>query len=215
MKTDAAVAKILFDIGAVAVRPDDPFRGSSGLLTPIYTDGRVLVSHQPERKQVGAAFEKLCRASFPDVDVIAGMATSGIPWAAWLAAALNKPMIYIRGRAKRHGKMTRIEGVLKPGSTVVIIDDVVNSGCSLLSGIAAVRAVGGNPVGALALSTYQIRPAVEALRKARVPLHTLTNLRSLLTVARTNGLLTPESEQVVLDWATNPAAWTGRRESDA
>lgn len=214
MKTDAAAAKLLFDAGAVMIRPDEPFRGVSGLSTPIYTDGRVLLSRQPERKQVGAAFEKLCRANFPDVDVIAGMATTGIAWASWLAAALNKPMIYIHNRAKRHGKMTRIEGVLEPGSTVVIIDDVVNTGGSLLSGVAAVRAVGGNPVGALALSTYQLRLAVEAFRKAQVPLYTLTNLRSLLTVARTSGLVSPESEQVVLDWAANPAAWTGRRETD-
>lgn len=214
MKTDAAVAKVLFDANAVTIKPDNPFRGVSGLLTPIYTDGRVLLSHQPERKRVGAAFEKLCRANFPDVDVIAGMATSGIAWAAWLAAALNRPMVYIRNRAKRHGKMTRIEGVIEPGSTVVIIDDVVNSGGSLLSGVAAVRAVGGNPVGALALSTYQLRTAVEAFRKAQVPLYTLTNLRSLLTAARTSGLVSPESEQVVLDWAANPAAWTGRHATD-
>ena len=214
MKTDTTVAKLLLDAGAVAIKPENPFRGSSGLLTPIYTDGRVLISNQPERKQIGAAFEKLCRANFPDVDVIAGMVTSGIPWAAWLAAALNKPMVYIRSRAKRHGKMTRIEGVLEPGSTVVIIDDVVNSGGSLLSGIAAVRNVGGEPVGALAISTYQLRMAVEGLRKARVPLYTLTNLRTLLTVARVGGLASPESEQAILDWAAHPAAWTGPRKTE-
>ncbi len=214
MKTDAAVAKLLLDAGAVMIRPDEPFRGVSGLSTPIYTDGRVLMSRQPERKQIGAAFEKLCRANFSNVDAIAGIATTGIPWAAWLAAAVNKPMVYILNRAKRHGKKIRIEGVLEPGSTVVVIDDIVTTGGSLLGGIAAVRAVGGNPVGALALSTYQLRTAVEAFRKAQVPLYTLTNLRSLLTVARTNGLVSPESEQVVLDWAANPAAWTGRTETD-
>jgi orotate phosphoribosyltransferase len=210
MKTDAAVAKTLLDIGAVTVNPEKPWRGASGMLTPIYTDGRVLISHQPERKLVGAAFEKLCRSNFPDVDVIAGMATSGIPWAAWVAASLNKPMVYIRNRAKRHGKMTRVEGVLEPGSTVVIIDDVVNSGGSLLSGVAAIRAAGGDPVGGLGLLTYQHRTTVEAFRKAKVPLYTLTNLRSLLTLARTSGRITQESEQAVLDWATHPASWTGK-----
>lgn len=214
MKTDVAIAKILFDVGAIAVRPENPFRGVSGLVTPIYTDGRVLVSRQPERKQVATALEKLCRTNFPDADVIAGIATSGIPWAAWVAAGLNKPMVYIRNRAKRHGKRTRIEGVLEPGSKVVVIDDVVNTGGSLLSGISAIRSVGGDPVGALAISTYQLRMATEGFRKAQVPLYTLTNLRSLLTTARTTGVISPESEQVVLEWAGRPAAWTGQRKTD-
>ena len=214
MKTDATVAKLLLDAGAVTIRPDDPFRGAGGLSTPIYTDGRVLISRQPERKQIGRAFEKLCRANFPDVDVIAGMVTTGIPWAAWLAAALNRPMIYVRDRAKRHGKRARIEGVLEPGSTVVVVDDVVNTGSSLLGGVNAVRAAGGEAVGALAISTYQLRMAVEGLRKARVPLYTLTNLRTLLTVARVGGLASPESEQAILDWAAHPAAWTGPRKTE-
>lgn len=215
MKTDAAVAKLLFDVGAIAVRPDDPFRAASGLATPMYTDCRVLLSYPSERKRVGAALEKLCRANFPDADVVAGMATSGMPWASWLAASLNKPMVYVRTRPHRQGKMARIEGVLEPGSSVVIVDDVINTGGGLVGGATAIRTAGGDPVGALAVSTYQLKTAVEAFRKARIPLFALTNLRSLLTVGRTNGHISPESERTILDWASHPASWTGPRDPDA
>lgn len=209
MKTDAAIAKVMVDAGAFTIHTSQPLRGPTGWLMPVYTDARVLISYVNERKQIIKALARLCRDTFPKADAIAGMATSGMPWSTWLAGELNLPFAYVRERPKRHGKQTRVEGVLTPGSNVVVFDDVINTGAAFLSGVTAVRSAGGNPIGALAISTYQLEVAVRSFQHAKLPLHTLTNLRSLLTAARVSGLAGPESEAAILEWAARPGAWTG------
>ncbi|HEY8108447.1 MAG TPA: orotate phosphoribosyltransferase [Patescibacteria group bacterium] len=208
---ERAIAKLLLETDAISLNPEDPYRGVSGVYTPIYTDARTLLSHQPERKRVGAAMEALVRRHFPRIEVIAGVATSGIPWASWIAAAMNLPLIYVRGQSKRYGKQSQVEGVLPPGSSTVIIDDVINTGKSTLDAIKAVRKAGGQVAGVAAISTYSLAPASEAFRRESIALFTLTNRKAILDQAVQTGMMSEEGIAVVNEWAADPFKWKAKR----
>lgn len=207
MSNDVAIAKMLLKVGAVTLRPADPFRYTSGILSPIYTDNRVLISHPTERKKIAQALEALVRANYHSVDAVAGTATAGIAWSAWLAAQFNIPMVYVRDRAKRHGQKNQIEGVLQPGSKTIVIDDLISTGGSALGSVQAVRRAGATPLAAFAIFTYEMEASHEAFKKAGVPLYSLTNFLVLTDVAERQGLLTAESHEQVLKWAADPVGW--------
>lgn len=208
MKTDVAVAKMLLELSIVNFRPDEPFRYTSGILSPIYLDLRILISHPPERKQICEMLEDLARANYKHIEAIAGTSTAGIPWAAWLAAgSFNVPMVYVRERAKRHGQKNQIEGALEPGHKTLVIEDLISTGGSALNSVQAVRRAGAQPLAVLAIFTYQMAASVKAFAEDGVPLHTLTNFRTLVDVAGRQGVLTGESGKRVLEWANDPAGW--------
>lgn len=208
MKSDVQVAKMLLELGVVSLRPDDPFRYTSGILSPIYTDLRVLISHPAERKKICELLEQLARANYRQIEAVAGTSTAGIPWAAWLAASsFNVPMVYVRDRAKRHGQKNQIEGILKPGAKTLVVDDLISTGGSALGSVHAVRRAGAQPLAVVAIFTYQMKTSVEAFRKAQTPLHTLTNFPTLVDVAGRLGKLTKGSQEKVLEWAQDPPAW--------
>lgn len=207
MRTDAAIAEILLERGATTLRPDEPFRYTSGILSPIYNDLRVLLSYPDDRKKISKLLEKQARENFQKIDAVAGTATAGIPWAAWLGASLNLPMVYIRNRAKRHGQKNQIEGVLEPGSQTLVVEDLISTGQSSLGSVHAIRRAGSEPLGVVGIFTYQMAEAVKAFQKADVPLYTLTNFRTLVSVAERKGQLSGESRDNVLEWAENPAEW--------
>lgn len=207
MTTDAAIAEILLERGATTLRPDEPFRYTSGILSPIYNDLRVLLSYPDERKKIAKLLEKQARENFKKIDSIAGTATAGIPWAAWLAASMNVPMVYVRHRAKRHGQKNQIEGVLEPGSKTLVVEDLVSTGQSALGSVHAIRRAGSEPLGVVGIFTYQMEEAVTAFKKARMPLYTLTNFRTLVNVAERKGQISSESRDKVLEWAADPAGW--------
>lgn len=209
---DSTIAKILLELGAVSFRTDEPYRYTSGLLSPIYTDNRVLISHPDQRKVIAKAFAELLSANYRGVQCVAGTATAGIPWAAWLAEKLNVPMIYVRDRAKRHGQKNQIEGTLQPGAPTIIVEDLISTGRSALGAAAAVRRAGGIPLAVVAIFTYQMKVAVDAFKDSGVPLHVLTNFRSLADEALRQGILTTESSQNVLAWAEDPKGWSDRME---
>lgn len=205
--TETAIAKILLERGAVTLQPDEPFTYSSGIISPIYTDNRVLISYPEDRKKISGALERLARENFGRVDALAGTATAGITWTAWLGAGMNLPIVYVRGRAKRHGQKNQIEGVLKPGSKTVVVDDLISTGQSALGSVGAVRRAGSEPLGVVAIFTYQMESAVTGFKKAVVPLYALTNFRTLVDVAERQGQLTAESRDRVLEWALEPTGW--------
>ncbi len=209
---DVTIAKILLDSDAVSFRADEPYRYSSGLLSPIYTDNRVLISHPDQRKVIAKAFSELLSANYRNIQCVAGTSTAGIPWAAWLAEKLNLPMIYVRDRAKRHGQKNQISGVLKPGSHTIIVEDLISTGQSALNAAAAVRRAGGIPLAVLAIFTYQMQVAADNFKQAGIPLHTLTNFRTLTDEALRQGILTSESSKSVLQWAEDPKAWSSMME---
>lgn len=203
-------ASILVDIGAVIFRPKQPFEYKSGILSPIYTDNRLIISY-PEKwnKIIDFLVTKIKPLGKPDV--IAGVATAGVPHAALIAAKLGLPLIYARPALKGHGLDKSVEGVLKRGKKVVVIEDLVSTGMSSLGVIEAIRKLGGKVTDQIAIFSYDLPETQKNYEANKVNLHTLTNLKDTVEVARQKGYLKPEQVDIVLDWARDPHNWAKRQ----
>jgi orotate phosphoribosyltransferase len=198
------VASHLLNIGAVHLRPEEPFTWTSGIKSPIYCDNRITMSHPAIRTKIADAFVQTIRERFPDAEVIAGTATAGIPHAAWVADKMALPMIYVRDKAKGHGRQNQIEGSLAKGQKVVVIEDLISTGGSSLKAAQAVQAEGAEVLGVVAVFSYQFPDAEALFNEASVPFTTLSNYTSLLTVAKEQGIITPEQENVLVEWRKSP-----------
>jgi orotate phosphoribosyltransferase len=196
------VARMLLRIGAVAIDVRQPFVYASGITSPVYTDNRLLISYPDEREQVveGLARRIVETVAADGVDVVAGTATAGIAWAAWVAARLRKPMIYVRSAAKEHGRGRQIEGLLEAGQRVVVIEDHVSTGGSSLQTVEAIRRAGGLVSHCFAISTYELRRARDAYARSGVTSVTLSSLSTLLDVAVAEGWLGAEDRRPVEEW---------------
>ncbi|MFC5450150.1 orotate phosphoribosyltransferase [Paenibacillus aestuarii] len=201
------IAASLLDIEAVALRPHQPFTWTSGLKSPIYCDNRLTMSHPAIREAIADGFAALIKEKFPDTEVVAGTATAGIPHAAWVAQKLGLPMIYIRDKAKGHGKENLIEGSVKPGQKVIVIEDLISTGGSSLKAALAVKDAGATPLGVLAIFSYQLDKAAQAFEAENMPLHTLSNYSTLLEVALEKGAIKSEDLDLLRSWRGNPAAY--------
>jgi orotate phosphoribosyltransferase len=205
-----AIAQDLIASGAFKISLDPLFTWTTGIKSPVYCDLRALISRVETRKMITEAFQKM----FPhvaDADVIAGTATAGIPWAAWLAEALGKPMVYIRSAAKEHGTKKRIEGELKPGQKVVLVEDHVSTGSSSISAVEALRTEGQALVDTIvAINTYELTKAAEQFAAAQVQVYTLTNFTTILMAAKQQGMIDDAKEVLLADFRTDPAAWAGK-----
>lgn len=205
------VARDLLRIGAVALRPDEPFTWASGRLSPVYTDNRLALGYPDVRRRLTDAFAAHVEALPGAPDVIAGTATAGIPHAAWLADRLDLPMAYVRSAPKGHGRGNQIEGRVEAGQSVVLIEDLVSTGGSVADAAAALRAVGATVPVALAIFSYGLDAAAERLGAAALPTHTLTTLSVLARVARRDGSLS-DADLAGLDaWRADPAGWSRER----
>lgn len=198
------IAAHLLQIGAVHLRPQEPFTWTSGIKSPIYCDNRITMSHPPVRRQIAKAFAATIRERFAGAEVIAGTATAGIPHAAWVAELMDLPMIYVRDKAKGHGRQNQIEGDLKPGQKVVVIEDLISTGGSSLKAAEAVKAEGGDVLGVAAIFTYQFAEAEKLFAEAGVPMTTLSNYTALLGAAKELGVISAEQEQVLMEWRKAP-----------
>lgn len=201
------IANILLEIGAVTLNTKEPYRYTSGILSPIYCDNRLLISYPEKRKHVIQGFVDLIDESGIDYDVIAGTATAGIPHAAWIADRLNAPMVYIRSKAKEHGKKSRIEGVLEKDAQTVIIEDLISTGGSSVSAGEAVREEGGVVSHCVAIFTYEMKKAKEHFAEAKIELHSLTNFSTLVEVASAQGYIATEEREKILAWNQDPEGW--------
>ena len=201
------IANILLEIGAVTLNTKEPYRYTSGILSPIYCDNRLLISYPEKRKQVLQAFLDVIDENSIDYDVIAGTATAGIPHAAWIADRLNAPMVYIRSKAKEHGKKSRIEGLLEADAHAVIIEDLISTGGSSVSAGEAVREEGGVVSHCVAIFTYQMKSAEEKFAAAKIQLHTLTNFATLVEVASEHEYIAAEDKEKILAWNKDPEGW--------
>lgn len=201
------IASALLNIGAVALRPNEPFTWSSGLKSPIYCDNRLTISYPEIRERIADGFVAIIKAYYPDAEVIAGAATGGIPHAAWVAQKLNLPMIYVRDKPKGHGKENMIEGALKPNQKVVVIEDLISTGGSSLKVALAVNEAGGQALSVLAIFTYQLEKATKAFVDANIPLQTLTDFSALLEVAVQLGTIQPEDIALMQSWRVDPQAF--------
>lgn len=207
MDRSKQIAKILLEIKAVTLNLKEPYKYSSGILSPIYCDNRLLLSYPKQRQKVRDAFIELIRANKLNFDIVGGTATAGIPHASWLADALQKPMIYIRSKSKGYGKDKLIEGNLAPGQKVLIIEDLVSTGGSCCEAARAVRLEGGIAEDCLAIFTYQLNQSEQNFKKADIDLYALTNLSILLDTAVYENYITIKEKKSVLEWAHDPKHW--------
>jgi orotate phosphoribosyltransferase len=207
MSLARTLAADLLDIGAVLLRPDDPFTWASGLKAPIYCDNRLTLAHPPVRRRIADGFVEVLEREGLAPAVIAGTATAGIPHAAWLAERLDRPMAYVRGAAKGHGRQNRIEGRVEEGQAVVLVEDLVSTGGSSLEAVEALRAAGADVQAVLAIFSYAFDDAHARFEAAGVPLHVLTTFPTLVEVAAGHGTLTDAGRTALAHWRADPAAW--------
>jgi len=202
------IAEGLLDIGAVELNPSDPFTWSSGLVAPIYCDNRLTISHPPVRRAIRDGFLEVVPRSLLEAATIAGTATAGIPHAAWLAEAVDRPLAYVRSSAKEHGQGARIEGGVQAGDDVLVTEDLISTGGSALDAVRALREVGASVPAVLAIFSYELNAAATAFEKANVPRYVLTTFRTLIEVAHERGDLSATELDVLRAWRDNPAAWS-------
>lgn len=194
------IAKYLLETKAVFLNPKDPFTWASGIKSPIYCDNRILLSHASIRSKVIDAFVELIKATYPQVDCIAGVATAGIPHAALIADRLNLPMIYIRSTAKDHGRSKQIEGKLVPGSKVVVIEDLISTGSSSIKAVSALDNEDCEILGLAAIFTYGLGKAVKNLEAAKLKAVTLSNYEALIEVALENNYIEEADMKTLKAW---------------
>jgi orotate phosphoribosyltransferase len=201
------IAGSLLEIGAVSLRPHEPFTWTSGIKSPIYCDNRLTMSFPAVRETIAEGFAAVIRSRFPDCEAVAGIATGGIPHAAWVAQNLGLPMLYVRDKAKGHGKTNQIEGRFTPGQKVVLIEDLISTGGSSLKAAVAVREAGCEVQGVVAIFTYQFARAAEAFQAENVPLYTLSNYTALIETALAIGKIQEKDVELLQSWRSNPQAY--------
>lgn len=200
-------AQILLDINAVCLSPQEPFTWASGLKSPIYTDNRLIMSFPKERKEIEGLLAQKIQETYPDVQIIAGTATAGIPHAAFVAAQLDLPMIYVRSAAKAHGKGRAIEGKLDAGDKVVLIEDLVSTGRSVLNAAKQIQELGGQVLGVVSIFNYQLAAGQKAFDQAQINLDSLTSYSTLLDVASSDPEIKAYRQSLDL-WYQDPQAWS-------
>lgn len=201
------IAKQLLEIGAVALKPQDPFTWASGMKSPIYCDNRLTLSYPSIRRGIAEGLTTLIRTHFQDVEVVAGTATAGIPHAAWVSDQLECPLVYVRSSAKGHGKGNQIEGKIDRGQKVVVIEDLISTGGSVIKAVEALRTAGCEVLGVVAIFTYQLDKGKELLAEAGIEIHTLSDFTTLVEVASEQASIDKEMVQQLLDWRKDPANW--------
>ncbi|MGX7035809.1 orotate phosphoribosyltransferase [Enterococcus hirae] len=201
------IAKDLLAIEAVFLSPNEPFTWASGLKSPIYCDNRITMSYPKVRKAIAQGLAEKIKQAFPDVEVIAGTATAGIPHAAWVAEILDLPMVYIRSKAKDHGKGNQIEGRIFEGQKMVVIEDLISTGQSVLEATEAAKREGANVLGVAAIFTYELLSGEENFAKAELPLFTLTNYSVLIETALAEKYIDEAELALLKEWKKNPADW--------
>ncbi len=203
------LAHDLLGIGAVTLRPDAPFTWASGRLAPVYTDNRLTLSHPEIRGRIADGFAEVVRDRFPRADAVSATATAGIAPGALLADRLGLPFSYVRSKPKGHGRENRVEGAVAQGQRVVIVEDLVSTGGSVLSAAEALRERGAVVVAALAVFTYGFPDADQAFEAADLPLVTLTDFAALARAAHAD--LGQGAAQALDDWRRDPAGWSRQR----
>jgi orotate phosphoribosyltransferase len=210
-ETSMALASFLLQIKAIKLNPANPFTWASGLKSPIYCDNRVTLSYPQVRTFIREGFVKMCLDKFGKPDVIAGVATGGIPQGALVAQELGLPFVYVRSEKKSHGMNNQIEGIINSGQSVVIIEDLVSTGKSSLNAVEALREKGAVIKGMLAIFTYGMEVATENFKNNKCELFTLTNYNALIQKAAEESYIREDDLASLLEWKNNPQAWSDAR----
>lgn len=203
-------AKLLLDIEAVAIRGEDQlFTWASGIKSPIYCDNRLTISYPEVRRAIAKGIAALIEKDFKDsFDVVAATATAGIPHGAWVAELLNKPMVYVRSASKDHGKENLIEGLVKKGQRVVLVEDLISTGGSSLKCVEALQKEGVEVIKVYGIFTYGMKEAIERFKLASVPYETLTDYATLLDLLQEEGKFTAEQVERLKLFSENPRIFT-------
>lgn len=205
---DKIVAEKLLQISAIKLQPELPFTWASGWNSPIYTDNRKTLSYPELRSFLKVELCRLILERFETPDAIAGVATGAIAMGALVADTIGKPYVYVRSTPKDHGLENLIEGNLRPGQRVVVIEDLISTGGSSLKAVQAIRNAGCEVIGMAALFTYQFPIAIEAFKEAGVDLCTLSNYTALLEAALETNYIRPDALSTLKEWRKDPANWT-------
>jgi orotate phosphoribosyltransferase len=201
------VAAYLLKIEAIKLKPEQPFTWASGWKSPIYCDNRKTLSYPETRNYIKEKFVETIRANYPDVEVIAGVATGAIAQGALVADAMGLPFIYIRSSAKGHGMENLIEGDVKAGQKVVVIEDLISTGGSSLKAVEALRNAGCGVMGMLAIFTYGFSTAADNFEKANCQLITLSNYNALLELSLETGYISASQTETLKSWRQAPDKW--------
>ena len=201
------IAKDLLDIEAIFLRPNEPFTWASGIKSPIYCDNRITMSYPTVRRAIAKGLAAVIKTTYPEVEVIAGTATAGIPHAAWVAELLDLPMVYIRSKAKEHGKGNQIEGRIQPNQKMVVIEDLLSTGGSVLEACEAAKIEGADVLGVAAIFTYELPQVQENFDQAGLSYVTLTNYTALIESALETGAIQESDVALLQEWRKDPAAW--------
>ena len=201
-----AIAQDLLQIQAVTLRPQQPFTWASGLKSPIYTDNRKTIAFPEVRSHIAAGLAQLIQHYYPQTTVIAGVATAGIPHAALVADRLNLPLSYVRPQPKDHGTGQQIEGQISNGDQVVLIDDLISTGGSVLQAAQVVQKV-APVIGVAAIFSYNLPDSQLNFSQAQISLHTLTDYSALITTAHQQGKISPQELQLLQEWHQDPHNW--------
>lgn len=201
------IAKDLLDIEAIFLRPNEPFTWASGIKSPIYCDNRITMSYPHVRRAIARGLAAVIKTTYPEAEVIAGTATAGIPHAAWVAELLDLPMVYIRSKAKEHGKGNQIEGRIQPNQKMVVIEDLLSTGGSVLEACEAAKREGADVLGVAAIFTYELPQVQENFDQAGLSYVTLTNYTALIESALETGAIQESDVALLQEWRKDPAAW--------
>ena len=204
---EKAVAKSLLDIKAVMLRPDNPFTWASGWKSPIYCDNRKVLSYPEIRENICAWMAEIIKKNYPEVEVIAGVATGAIAHGYLVAHILGKPFCYVRPKPKDHGTGSQIEGLLPEGAKVVIVEDLISTGMSSLAAKNALVNAGADIMGMVAIFSYNFNQARKAFEDSNVELTTLSNYDTLIEVASEIGYVKQSDKEVLKEWRFSPSTW--------
>jgi len=207
MESEQRLAKKLLQIKAVKLQPQTPFTWASGWKSPIYCDNRISLSHPSVRDYIKSELSAIVFEEFPEAEVIAGVATAGIPHGALVADLLKMPFIYVRSKAKEHGRQNQIEGELKDGQKVLVIEDLISTGKSSMEAIHALRDAGAQIEGLCSIFTYGFEKAKTLFEKESITVRSLSNYEALLTSALEQKLIEANEMEVLQTWRENPAEW--------
>ncbi|OQP39881.1 orotate phosphoribosyltransferase [Niastella yeongjuensis] len=207
---EKAVAEKLLQSNAIKLNPAQPFTWASGWKSPIYCDNRRVLSFPFIRDFVKSEMCNVIFQQFPDAELLAGVATAGIPWGAMAADQLKLPYIYVRPKPKEHGLGNQIEGYFEPGQKVVVIEDLISTGKSSLQVVDVIKAAGMEVMGMVSIFTYGFPLATENFEKAGVPYVSLTNYSTLIELAVEKGIVSPDQQEILMAWRKDPSTWTGK-----
>ena len=203
--TKEQIAKDLLSIRAVFLKPDDPFTWASGIHSPIYCDNRLTLSAPAVRKDVEAGLAEIVKEKFPETEMLMGTSTAGIAHAAITATILDLPMGYVRSGHKDHGRQNQIEGKMEPGTKVVVIEDLISTGGSVLEVVDVLREAGAEVLGVASIFTYGMQKGLDRLAAANVINHSLSNFDTLCEVAAEEGYIKPEDIARLKKFRQNPS----------